>query len=330
MKHGGDLGDAVTRYGGRPDDWLDLSTGINPYSWPIENPPASCWQRLPEAHTLSTLKDAARGAYDVPRHLGICAAPGTEAILSWLPHILPSGDVAIYTPTYSSHAEAWRHAGRMVHPIPQDSGLPDQCRIVVAVNPNNPDGRLRSIEDLYQIADRLAARNGTLIVDEAFCDVLPKASIIPWIREHPVLVLRSFGKFYGLAGLRLGFLIGPEPETRKLQNLIGSWAVSGPALQVGMNALSDPSWQAGMREQLKQDMAALDRLFQTNGLTVVGGTDLYRLVKSDTARDLHDFLAKRRIWTRIFDYNEKWIRFGLPGSTQNLDRLAESLTMAPV
>ncbi len=330
MKHGGDLGDAVARYGGRTEDWLDLSTGINPHAWPLAALPSSCWQRLPEAGALSALKEAARHAYDVPEHLGISAAPGTEAILPWLPHLLPSGDVAVYTPTYSSHAETWRDAGRTVRSLPHGADVPDKCRFAVAVNPNNPDGRLLSLEGLHRIADQLAARDGALIVDEAFGDVDPQASIVPHIHHHPILALRSFGKFYGLAGLRLGFLVGSVSLTQKLEALVGSWAVSGPALEVGEKALSDLRWQARMRGRLKEDAMVLDRLFKANGLSVVGGTDLYRLVETKAAHDLHDFLAQKHIWTRIFDYNEMWIRFGLPGSIENLNRLAESLTKARV
>ncbi|MEP3275187.1 MAG: threonine-phosphate decarboxylase CobD [Stappiaceae bacterium] len=326
MKHGGDLGEAAVHYGGEPEEWLDLSTGINPHFWAVGKLPSSVWQCLPRQRELEALNKAARIAYHVPDNLGICAAPGTEAILSRLPQILSSGAVAVVSPTYSSHSDAWRNDGRTVHPLDPGSQIPADCRIGVIVNPNNPDGQVLSVDYLLQMAEQLAQRNGSLIVDEAFCDVAPTSSIIPHIDQLPILVLRSFGKFFGLAGLRLGFLIGSQSVAQTLERQLGGWAISGPALQIGIAALSSLDWQIRMRQQLKKEADELDTLFHSRNLAVAGGTDLFRLIDSQHAQEIHKSLAERHIWTRIFDYNKKWIRFGLPGSNENFERLANALS----
>ncbi|MBA5776453.1 threonine-phosphate decarboxylase [Stappia sp. F7233] len=332
MEHGGDLDRAMARYGGLGADWLDLSTGINPHAYPLPSIQHSCWQRLPSAGALDGLLTAARRCYAVPASLGVTAAPGTQAIISRLPTLLPSAlqdcGVAVVSPTYGSHAATWRRAGKRVEEISNPFALPEDCRVLILVNPNNPDGRLIGVKSLLEIADRLAERDGLLIVDEAFADCMPGASVLALAEGRPVAVLRSFGKFYGLAGLRLGFLAGPAWLTQALQRSQESWAVSGPALAVGTAALSDTAWQSKMLSRLADEMADLNILLHERGLTVFGGTPLYALVAHPRAAALHEALAKRRVWTRIFDYAPTWMRLGLPGGAENLARFDTALREA--
>ncbi|MCL4143662.1 UNVERIFIED_CONTAM: hypothetical protein GTU68_011051 [Idotea baltica] len=145
---------------------------------------------------------------------------------------------------------------------------------------------------------------------------------------NDVLVMRSFGKFFGLAGLRLGFLAGPQEVTARLSGLLESWSLSGPALEIGVAALRDTSWQDRMNRQLVDEMADLTLTLSRHGLSVFGGTPLYALAGLRNARDMHEALARRRIWTRIFDYAPTWIRFGLPGGPANLARLSDALADA--
>lgn len=334
MRHGGDLGTAIRRFGGSRDAWIDLSTGINPHAW-VHGAPISAafdaplaaevWQRLPSDEALATLLDAARRAYRVPVSLGLTAASGTETILSWLPFLEPAGDVAILSPTYSSHAKGWSAAGRTVREIHTLSDVAETDRVVVLVNPNNPDGRILAPQELLTLAGTLSQRGGLLVVDEAFADVTPDASLLPFLKGEPVAVLRSFGKFFGLAGLRLGFFAGPMTLARKLSDGLGGWAVSGPALEIGAAALNDSQWQDNMRQRLIDESRLLDGVLTAHGLEIIGGTSLYRLVRHPLAHALHEQLARRHVWTRCFDYSGDWLRLGLPANTDDLNRFNTAL-----
>lgn len=328
MRHGGNLLSAKARYGGETDDWLDLSTGINPHPWSnghcskflVEND----WTRLPDTSSGEALIGAAQTAYRAPVTLTIAATPGTQAALCWLARLAPAGPAAILAPTYTGHREAWLAAGR---PLREASTLEDAATAdtVILVNPNNPDGRIVPPETLLALARDLAARGGLLIVDEAFADVTPQASVLPHIGDEPVAVLRSFGKFFGLAGLRLGFLAAQPELAGTLSASLGPWAISGPALTIGRAALLDLAWRDAMRTRLSEETAALDETLAASGLNVLGGTSLFRLVAHERAHALHEALARRHIWTRRFDEQPGWLRLGLPESDAALDRLAAAL-----
>lgn len=329
MQHGGDLSIAIERFGGAPEDWLDLSTGINPYPYPLpEDLTASSWTRLPDRSSLDRLLTAARKAYRVSDPVGLVAAPGTQALISLLPSLLPAGETALVAPTYGSHKEVWLRDGLPLSEGASIYTLPATVKNVLVVNPNNPDGRLTEVAGLLEVARTLGSRGGYLVIDEAFADVMPGASVLPHLRDEPVLVLRSFGKFFGLAGLRLGFLAAPAEICTRAAARLESWAVSGPALEIGHAALSDLAWQEAMQRQLSDKMADLTLVLAENGLGVFGGTPLYALAAARNAADLHDALARRRIWTRIFDYAPTWIRIGLPGSPESLARLSGALAEA--
>jgi cobalamin biosynthetic protein CobC len=330
MKHGGDLGAAMARHGGILSDWLDLSTGINPHAYPVELPGDShVWQVLPTEGARTRLLEAARGAYGVPKELRTVAAPGTQALISLLPLVLPEGAVAIVGPTYGSHGDVWRRAGRVVREITSPhTDLDGDVRVLVIVNPNNPDGRLTDVQSLRHQAERLAARGGILVVDEAFADCMPGASLLPHLAGVPAVVLRSFGKFYGLAGLRLGFAAAPRDISDRLETLLESWAVSGPALEVGTRALSDRAWQNAMQARLADEVGDLTLVLQARGVSVFGGTPLFVLAGTRDAARLHEALARQRIWTRRFDYAPTWLRIGLPGGAEKLARLDAALEAA--
>ncbi|WP_420332256.1 threonine-phosphate decarboxylase CobD [Roseibium sp.] len=329
MKHGGDLSLAVERFGGTLDDWLDLSTGINPYAYPFDREIATAsWTTLPNRVAEEQLLSAARRAYQVPDHLGLVAAPGTQILLSLLPSLLPEGPAALAAPTYSSHKEVWQRDGRDPVELSSVYALPAEARIVVLVNPNNPDGQLIDVKSLLEIAKILTERGGFLVVDEAFADVMPGASVLPHAGNENIVVLRSFGKFFGLAGLRLGFLAGPKEITDRLSARLESWCVSGPALDIGAQALRDNEWQEKMVRRLADEMADLTITLSEHQLSVFGGTPLFALAGLRKAHALHEALARRHIWTRVFDYAPTWIRFGLPGGAANLQRLSDALSQA--
>lgn len=320
MIHGGDLSEASARYGAPAGGWLDLSTGINPKPFPLPELPPDCLARLPDKAAAAGLEDAARAAYGVPDGAEIAAAPGTQALIQVAPRLLAPSPVAIPGPTYSEHARAWASAGH--EPVEDVS----TAKVVVLVNPNNPDGARRSRQALTDLAEELGARGGLLVIDEAFADAHPEVSFVAEAHRPAVLVLRSFGKFFGLAGLRLGFAVGSPLTVRRLRDLLGPWAVSGPAIEAGRLALSDRDWIARNRVALRDAADRLDQVLTSHGLEVVGGTSLFRLVRTETAHALHDGLARQGIWTRVFAHTPDWLRLGLPAGEPELRRLDAALS----
>ena len=293
--HGGGLDGAAARYGGMRDAWIDLSTGINPVPYPIGDFTQNDWTALPDAAAFDALTQAARDFWNVPSSAAILPAPGASALISRIPALLPAAKVDIPKPTYNEHAAAFEAQGWHV------SQKEPSARVLV--HPNNPDGRLWSEQDA----------NATLtIIDESFCDVAPEASMIHLADRKGVIILKSFGKFWGLAGLRLGFAIGDPTLIARLNDFIGPWAVSGPALRTGALALKDRHWAQQTRTRLGADATRLDALMRTHGADVVGGTSLFRLYDVSDAAAWQDKLARAHIWSRIFPYSDKWLRLGLP------------------
>ncbi|MBB5754561.1 threonine-phosphate decarboxylase CobD [Prosthecomicrobium pneumaticum] len=309
-KHGGGLAAAAAHYGIRPGDWLDLSTGINPRPYPLPPLDATA-HRLPDPAALAGLLATARRAYRLADRAALAAAPGSDLALRLLPLVAPPGPVAILSPTYSGHDEAWRAAGRTVRPIAALDEAGDAA-VVVLCNPDNPTARILPPERLAAFAGRLGAAGGLLVVDEAFADSAPECSLAPRLGGLSAVVLRSFGKFYGLAGLRLGFVAGAPAAVDPLARLFGDWPVSGPAIGAATAALADIPWQVATRARLDADSHALAALLAGHGLTIIGRAGLFVLAAHPRAHDRHAALARAGIWTRIFSTRSDWIRFGVP------------------
>ena len=326
MKHGGDLTEAMARYGGSPQMWLDLSTGVNPRPWPIPTDmPDGIWHHLPTRAAEAALSAAAREAYAVPAGTEIVAAPGTQSLIQWLPQLASVGPVAIVGPTYQEHALAWRMGGHQVIARTDLDKLPDEVHHAVIVNPNNPDGRVMSRAALARVAARLRERGGWLVVDEAFADVTPDISVVELCADLPVVVLRSFGKFYGLAGLRLGFAIAMPDIAQRIALALGPWPCSGPALTIGAAALRDREWADRARVAVQRQAHKFDAVLANAGFTIVGGTGLFRLVRRSDAVKVHAALAAKHIWCRHFEWADDLLRFGLPPGDRDFERLAAAL-----
>lgn len=322
--HGGDLADAKRLAGGETEDWLDLSTGINPYPYPIPELATGAWTRLPGREALGSLIEAAASYYRAPATEMVVAGPGSQSLIQRLPALFEPARVSVIGPTYGEHAPAWEATGhdvrclRLLDKAPHDG-------ITVLVNPNNPDGRLVAPDTLAREAEARTAAGGWLVVDEAFGDLVPQATAAPLCQGANVVVLKSFGKFFGLAGLRLGFAIAPPALADRLAATLGAWAVSGPAIAIGRQALADTGWQEETRARLDEAAARLDALFAAANLAVVGGTGLFRLIESAHAPALLDHLLKARIYVRRFTYDSSWLRIGLPGSEGGFRRLEMAL-----
>lgn len=326
--HGGNLDAAARHFGVAKEDWLDLSTGINPWSFPIPGISASRWARLPDPGDMTNLLSAARAYYGFPNSAGLVASSGTQAILHVLPQVIGDGPVAIVSPTYAEHAYSWKTAGREVLEVPSLAEGGEAADIVVVVEPNNPDGRVYGKSTLITAARTLAAKNGLLIVDGAFADVAPDADVSQEAGCPGLLVLRSFGKFFGLAGVRLSFAAGEPGLIEALENRLGPWAVSGPAIDVGRKAFLSDAWIAETRENLSNAAKRLSGLLEKYALTVVGRSDLFVLTELENAEVLYEHLGRRGILVRPFDYNNKWLRFGLPGAEADWQRLEDALSAA--
>ncbi|MGB3445294.1 MAG: threonine-phosphate decarboxylase CobD [Xanthobacteraceae bacterium] len=325
MKHGGDLSEAMRQFGGAPDAWLDLSTGINPNPYPLPPLANDVWRRLPSQADEAALLAAARRAYAVPDDVDIAAAPGTQALIQWLPRLAARGTVAVVSPTYNEHAAAWRLAGHEVIAIGAIEGIPETIRHVVIVNPNNPDGRVVDHSTLVRVAEVVAARGGWLVIDEAFADLDPAIGAAALCNILPIVVLRSFGKFYGLAGLRLGFAVAAPELSVRIREAMGPWVCSGPGLVIGRAALDDERWANEMRDKLREQAAKLDGVLQGAGFVPTGGSALFRLVRHPHASAYHKALARRQIWCRRFDWADDLLRFGLPPDDAALECLARAL-----
>jgi cobalamin biosynthesis protein CobC len=330
LLHGGELTAARRLFPGAPEPFIDLSTGINPNPYPLPPFPAELFARLPEADALAALTCIAATAYGAPSAAHVVPAPGTQILLPLVAGLVRPGRAMVLAPTYSEHARAAALAG---HAVAEAGAIGDlaEAALAVVTNPNNPDGRLIGKDDLIAVAKKLQARGGVLVVDEAFMDVGPPGlSLAAEVSRGNIVVLRSFGKFFGLAGLRLGFAIAAPPLAARLAALLGPWAVSAPALATGTQALADQTWIESTRCRLAQAAARLDGILTGCGLDIVGGTALFRLARTEAASELFHHLGRAGILTRVFPYHAAWLRFGLPAGEQDWQRLqiAMEITMA--
>lgn len=306
--HGGALDTALARYGGRREDWIDLSTGINPVSYPLPDLPAGAWTALPDRGATDALTKVARRIWRVPHQAGILPAPGVSALIARIPALMPRARVRIDSPTYNEHAAAFKAAGWDVVPDRADRARRAEARVIV--HPDNPTGAL------WDGADERPGGRAMLVIDESFCDTVPERTHIALAGQPGVLILKSFGKFWGLAGLRLGFAIGDPALIARLREGLGPWAVSGPALEIGAYALGDTGWADRTRLRLRKDADRLDTLMIRRGARLIGGTALFRLYDVKDAAAWQDRLARERILTRAFPYSRSWLRLGLPAPDQ--------------
>lgn len=328
--HGGCLSVARARCPDAPLPWIDLSTGINPIPYPAARASAQARARLPEPSELQALEAAAARAFGVDSPARVAAAPGSEAALRLLPRILPSvTEATVVWPTYSSHTDSWQRLGVAVSRIDCiERARPEPGAVLTLVNPNNPDGSVTERERLLAAHDRMAAHNGFVLVDEAFADVEPSCSVAAMAgseRYPRLVVLRSFGKFYGLAGIRLGFVIAAPELLARIRGAFGDWPVSADAIAAGVAAYADTSWAESARVRLSSAARRLDALLMRNDLSVVGGTSLFRLTRSAIAPDRFGQLLNAGILVRPFHYDTTLLRFGLPQGAVAWRRLRDAL-----
>jgi cobalamin biosynthetic protein CobC len=321
--HGGNLGAARRLFPRAPEPWIDLSTGINPHAYPLPRLPRELWTRLPDPADIAALEAAAAHRYGAAASQTI-AAPGSQMIIQLLARLRPARRVGILGFSYGGHEQAWRAAGADVETVKTVADLA-AFDVAIIVNPNNPDGRVVDRDGILAHHRDMAPRGGLLAVDEAFMDLAQGRSLAPVLPSSRTIVLRSFGKAYGLAGLRLGFAIASPDVAAPLRAALGSWPVSGAAIAIGRAALADGPWLDRMRTRLERDAARLDRLLRKAGFEAIGGTPLFRLVRHDGAQRLFADLMGQAILVRPFAAFPDRLRFGLPAGPEAWRRLSAAL-----
>jgi cobalamin biosynthetic protein CobC len=324
LLHGGNLDAARKLFPGAPEPFIDLSTGINPHSYPVPPLPPDLFARLPEPAEINRLAAIAAETYGAPSPSCVVAAPGTQILLTPVAALVPPGKAAVLGPTYGEFSRAASLAGHDVAEV-RDVRQLREADLAVVVNPNNPDGRVLG---KCELLDLLHARKhrGLLVVDEAFMDAgSDGASLCSEVARGGIVVLRSFGKFFGLAGVRLGFAVATPAIAARLATALGPWAVSGPAIAIGKMALADRAWTHAIRVRLEGEAHQLDAVLTAARMEIVGGTSLFRLVRTPAADRLFHHLGGAGILARRFPEYPAWLRFGLPGSDGAWDRLRASL-----
>jgi cobalamin biosynthetic protein CobC len=320
--HGGNLHEAAHRYGIPYDAWLDLSTGINPSGYPVPPVPADAWRRLPDDG--DALAACAARYYGAPAPANVLPVAGSQAAIRALPALLPRASVGVAPLTYGEYAPAFERHGHRVLPLDiACATLPAELTHAIVANPNNPTAQRMSAAQLLDWHAQLAARGGTLIVDEAFADAVPDASLAAHADRPGLVVLRSLGKFFGLAGVRAGFVLAEPAFADALRDTLGAWTVGGPARHAAMAAFADRDWQQATRLRLAAASARLTDLLRAQRLAV-HATPLFAWSPDPRAHALHDALARRGIWTRYFAAPSS-VRIGLPANEAEWTRLADAL-----
>lgn len=305
LEHGGRLKQAAREHGIPLDKWVDLSTGIHPVGYPVTPVPPECWLRLPEDED-GLLATAAE--YYGTSNLLACA--GSQAAIQALPTLRPPCRVGVLSPTYAEHAHAWRKAG---HHMEELTEYRPNVDVLVLANPNNPTGRRFTAENLLQWHAELACRGGWLVVDEAFMDATPEFSLAAHAGLPGLVILRSLGKFFGLAGIRAGFVLAWPELLTELQEKLGPWSVPSPTRWVATQALADKPWQTEQRLWLAAQSQQLADLLIRHGLPPSGGTALFQWVCTPDAQEIHQRLSRLGILTRLFQTSSS-LRFGLPAN----------------
>ena len=308
-KHGGKLDEAVLQFGGRKSEWMDLSTGINPRPYPFKKVGQRLWERLPDDNDFEDIYKAAHNFWNVPKSSVVLGASGVSSLIAIIPFLNPLSTVSIQQPTYSEYKLSFERVGYKV--------LKTGGEINVIVNPNNPDGKIQEANEILENHKRLT------IIDESFCDLYPENSLINLASQPGFIILKSFGKFWGLAGLRLGFAIGRPETVNPIKYALGPWQISGPALSIGCQALQDIKWAEKTRANLYESAIRLDKIMRRYKL--IGGTNLYRLYFVTDAKKLFRKLASNKVLIRNFDYNRNWVRIGLPKQEKDWEILEKAL-----
>ena len=309
IEHGGNLDKAISFYGGKESEWIDLSTGINPNSYPIPKLSISDWRSLPTKTEIKDLESIIKSKQKISSE--IIMVPGAQMAINFLPFLLKGEgtEVRILTPTYNEYNYCFTNTGFKVNSCQKFNQL-FNSDIAIIVNPNNPDGKIYEINELFELSKSVKI----LIVDESFIDSVECDSIVNQLNEDVsnIIVIRSFGKFFGLAGLRLGYVFSGKEIIRKFKRFFGPWQISKMSVKIATIAFSDDVWIKKTKNNLNEKANAIDNLMKKINWKITGGTNLFRLYSTSNSDLAQKLLAEKFIWSRKFSYSKKWIRLGIP------------------
>ena len=323
-KHGGNLEDAIKQYGIKREDWIDLSSGVSPWAWPFKSLPENTWTDLPPSNQ-ALLKNAASYYQCELNHIAV--SPGSQLAIRLIAQQLPSSTVAIPSLGYQEHRYSWQLAGHEIHYYRSLIELgslisSNQVEHAVLINPNNPTGELVSANEVNNIAQKLT---GLLVVDEAFMDLHQHSddkdhqSAIKQPHENQI-VLRSVGKFFGLAGLRVGFVIGTHPIVKGLSLLLEPWSLNHASQYITTKMLTDADWHRSQAIKINAESKNFENIIRgfshimLNGFHISnGGLFITVFANKSSLNEIHTTLAKSGIWSRLHNPNDEhsWIRFSL-------------------
>lgn len=326
-RHGGDLSDAQRIYK-EVTQWIDLSTGINPNPYKEFNLDISIYNNLPSPYRIEQLLFIARGYYQLKENIPLIAYQGAQGFINILPQIIEemnNKNIQIYSPTYSEHYKSWINAGYNINLIYKTESKINPSAVTVVVNPNNPDGKIYNQDELEILHNKIQDRDGFLIIDESFMDATPDQGFNYFTEKKNVIIIRSFGKFFGLPGLRLGFAYGDTKYINKIEQLVGPWPISVSSIDIAMKAMSDIEWIKHTINQLKIRSNDLELSLKDLGIEIIGGTLFFKLIKLEDANKINHLLAKEGIWTRKFSYNNSWLRLGVPKNQFELSYLVNKM-----
>ena len=307
IEHGGNIDDAINVYGGNESDWIDLSTGINPDCYPIPKILDADWRNLPTFTEIEKLESLIKFEFNTIS--SVMLTPGSQLAISLLPILFKKQKVGILEPTYNDYFLSFKNAGFKVCSCKNLQEL-FKSKIAIIVNPNNPDGKNYQIKDLLLLSKKVSL----LIVDESFIEASEASSIISYINKktNNIVVIKSFGKLYGLAGLRLGFIFSGESLINRFKKIFSFWPVSKVSIKIASKAIKDKKWMISSQKKLKKKAYILDEIMKSINFELIGGTNLFRLYSTPNSISSQRLLAKQFIWSRIFSYSNKWLRLGIP------------------
>lgn len=327
LLHGGSLDRMRFAFPDAPEPWMDLSTGINPWPYPAKPASANALHHLPTRGAYTECRAAMAKAFGASAE-SILLAPGSELLIRLLPKIISPKNIVVLSTSYGDHRQVWSASPASVTESTDPLAHSDTADAIVVCNPNNPDGRVFSKDELETARAKLAKRGGWLIVDEAYADLTPELSLASLGGSPGLIILRSFGKFFGLAGVRLGAVIAPSDILKPLDQLLGVWPVSGSALEIGTAAYADTHWQTSTRRRLAERRDRLDQILTAHSLAPVQGTDLFRYIACRDAHTLWQRLAQQGVYIRRFAWSDTHLRIGLPQSDTDEARLDAALSLS--
>ena len=317
MQHGGDIELAVKKYGGARENWIDLSTGINGASYPWQQNIGVELRNLPSNKLLVNLEEAASTAYKVAENTETAAVSGAQQIINLLPICLKSyNSVAILGPTYNEYEKTFKNSGIKTQTVSQVSGL-SSSDIAIIVNPNNPTGKVIADETL----DELSKKVRILIIDESFKMFSSRRTQ----KFNNIIQINSLGKFFGLAGVRLGFVSGPSDFIKTVKAILGPWPVSTLAAEIGIVALNDKVWISEMEKKLVTESNTLYEACSSKNWELIGKTSLFHTYATSSCLEVEKQFAAHGVWIRTFDYSKTWVRLGIPTSENEWTRVKRAL-----